>query len=195
MREPSALPWTLSTLPRHLRQIALWVAITLTIGYSTGLLFVYHTTSLSAQGAEERYRGNEPPEGKPPAPDGTSQEGPTDPLAGGSETEMKFEKSFAEMLNITHTHILALASFLALAATIFAFASRPSTRLKSILIVEPFVAIVVSFAAMWLMRYAHPSFSYLLMASSTSMAICFYLMMYYSFREILSRAPAIQPSI
>ena len=98
---------------------------------------------------------------------------------------MKFEKSFAEMLNITHTHILAMASFMAFTALIFAFTSRPSSRLKSFLIVEPFVAIITSFASMWLMRYVHPSFSYLLTLSSGSMALCFYAMMFFSLRELI----------
>ena len=50
---------TLGTMPKPLRQIARWLAITLTVGYTTGLVFVYHTTSLTPKGAEERYRGNQ----------------------------------------------------------------------------------------------------------------------------------------
>jgi hypothetical protein len=179
---------TLSTLPKHLRQIALWLVITLTIGYTTGLVFVYHTTSLTPKGAQERYRGNQPAEGAAPAP---MAEEPV----GGGEEEMKFEKSFAEMLNITHTHILAMASFFAFAAGIFSFSSKVRGRLKSFLIVEPFVAIVVSFSCLWLMRYVHPKFSYLLMLSSGTMALCFYIMMIVSFLELIARPAAAKPEL
>ncbi|MDB5033000.1 MAG: hypothetical protein JWQ98_241 [Chlorobi bacterium] len=203
-----AIP-TLATLPKHFRQIARWLVIVLTVGYSTGMVFVQHTTSLTPKGAEERYRGNQ----AQAAQDSTVRA--ADTSAGGSllndtssangesllhggpqaqtapaagpEPEMKFEKSLPEMLNITHTHILAMASFFAFAAIIFAMTTRPSARLKSLLIVEPFIAIITSFASMWLMRYVHPAFSYLLVLSSGSMALCFYVMMFYSFRELVSR--------
>jgi hypothetical protein len=174
---------TLATLPTHLRQLALWLLVTLAIGYTTGLVFVAHTTSLSPTGVEERYRGNQAPEV------GSGADAPDGPIegTGDAEVEMKFEKSYAEMLNITHTHILSMASFFALVAGIFAFSSRISRRWKTVLIVEPFVAIVTSFACLWLMRYVHPAFSYLLMVSSTSMAICFYIMAGVSFVELISR--------
>ncbi|MEP7219391.1 MAG: hypothetical protein ABI876_10765 [Bacteroidota bacterium] len=199
---------TLATLPKHFRQIALWLVIVLTVGYSTGMIFVQHTTSLTPKGVEERYRGNQ----AQTAQDSTLRA--TDTSAGasllndtssangesllngnsqtqasapaGPEPEMKFEKSLPEMLNITHTHILAMASFFAFTAIIFAMTTRPSARLKSLLIVEPFIAIITSFASMWLMRYVHPAFSYLLVLSSGSMALCFYVMMFYSFRELIS---------
>lgn len=174
---------TLATLPDHLRQLAIWLLVTLSIGYTTGLIFVAHTTSLSPTGVQERYRGNQISE----SAEGDQLQAEPPEGSGEAEVEMKFEKSYAEMLNITHTHILAMSSFFALVAVIFAFSSRASRRWKSILIVEPFVAIVTSFACLWLMRYVHPAFSYLLMVSSTSMAICFYAMMWLSFAELFSR--------
>jgi hypothetical protein len=227
---------TLATLPKHFRQIALWFVITLTVGYTAGLVFVMHTTSLSPKGVEERYRGNQgdtsavqaaaPMGAETPSansgvlsdtvptntgvlsdtvPTNTGVLSDTVPTARGAlpsdtaatqaagnaappnEPEMKFEKSLPEMLNITHTHILAMTSFLVLTAAIFALSSRASGRMKSFLIVEPFVAILTSFVAMWLMRYVHPAFSYLLMLSSGSFGICFYVMMGYSFIELVSR--------
>lgn len=189
---------TLSNLPKHFRQIALWFTITLLVGYSTGLVFVMNTTSLTPKGVEERYRGNQsdPAAGAPSAEGGGllgDTSATTSPLeapaegASAEEPEMKFEKSLPEMLNITHTHILAMTSFLVLAAAIFALSSRVSGRWKSFLIVEPFIAILTSFAAMWLMRYVHPSFSYLLVLSSASFAVCLYVMMGVSIVELMGR--------
>lgn len=187
---------TLRTLPEHPRQVARWLLITLLVGYTTGLLFVAHTTDLYPKGVEERYRGNQASEqiSTTSPSDSTSAESllPTDTTVAepveAVEEEMKFEKSYAEMLNITHTHILAMAGFFALTAFLFALAERPSRRLKSFLIIEPFVAMLTSFSSMWLMRYVHPAFSYLLILSSTSMAICFYLMAWFSLRELFGRS-------
>lgn len=192
----SLLGITLRSLPEHPRQVARWLLITLVVGYSTGLLFVAHTTDLRPKGVEERYRGNQVPEQIATIipSDSTSEDSllPTDTAATepveSVEEEMKFEKSYAEMLNITHTHILAMAGFFALTALLFALTERPSRRLKSFLIIEPFVAMLTSFSSMWLMRYVHPAFSYLLILSSTSMAICFYLMAWFSLRELFDRS-------
>lgn len=204
MTNPQATPslqgLSLSTLPHHLRLVALWFIITLTVGYTTGLVFVTHTTRLTPRGAAERYRGNQAPEGSvdhssndlstsgDAASQAMSDSSGLTPIGESSsspEPEMQFEKSFAEMLNITHTHVLAMVTFLALCAAVFALTSRPSPRLKSILIVEPFIAILTTFSSLWLMRYVHESFSYLLVASSASMAICFYVMIWYSFMELV----------
>jgi hypothetical protein len=50
--------------------------------------------------------------------------------------------------------------------------------------VEPFVALLVSFSAMWLMRYVDASFSWLLEASSAEMAATFYAQCYLILREL-----------
>jgi hypothetical protein len=192
---------TLGTLPLHLRQIALWLLTVLTVGYTVGLIFTYHTTSLTPKGVQERYRGNQPPpgsdtasvvlrEGALPGDSSISSGAAADTSASAAtmtaeEPEMKFEKSTAEMLNLSHTHILAMATFMAFSAGIFAFSRTLSPRWRSFLIVEPFVAILPSFGAMWLMRYLHPAYSYLLMASSASMACCFFVMNGVSILELL----------
>ncbi|MBS1912657.1 MAG: hypothetical protein JST22_11785 [Bacteroidetes bacterium] len=185
---------TLSTLPYHFRQIALWFIVVLGCGYTTGLVFVAHTTSLTPRGVQERYRGNQhegDSSSSSAAPVSAGTSGPMQDSAQSTqsvpaqEEEMKFEKSLPEMLNITHTHMLAMAAFLVPVACIFALSTRPSRRVKSILIVEPFIALLVSFASMWLMRYVHPGFSYLLMASSASFALCLYAMLLLSFIEIV----------
>jgi len=52
------------------------------------------------------------------------------------------------------------------------------------LIVEPFVALLVSFSAMWLMRYVDARFSWLLAASSAIMAATFYVQSFFILREL-----------
>lgn len=211
--DPTLRSITLARLPRSLRTVALWFIVTLTVGYTTGLVFVAHTTSMTPTGVRERYRGNQN-EGQdeggvsapadPAGPIGPASPAPMDTAVAvdtgavtpridtnaaiGASTvdqpEMKFRKSLPEMLNITHTHILAMASFLLPIALLFAFSSRARGRWKTFLLVEPFVALLVSFGAMWAMWGVHPAFSYLLMLSSGSFAFCLYAMLLLSFVEL-----------
>lgn len=210
---------TLARLPRPVRTVALWFIVTLTVGYTTGLVFVAHTTSMTPAGVRDRYRGNQnegqddggvagPTSRSGPAPMEVPAAVDTGAVAAtgaavdtgavvpqfdtnaaiststAEQPEMKFRKSLPEMLNITHTHILAMASFLLPVALLFAFSSRVRGRWKTFLLVEPFVALLVSFGAMWAMWGVHPAFSYLLMLSSGSFAFCLYAMLLLSFVEL-----------
>jgi len=97
---------------------------------------------------------------------------------------MQFPKSFAEMLTITHTHLLSMAVIFVLTGLGVALCERVSERWKRWLIAEPFVALLVSFSAMWLMRYVDPRFSWLLEASSALLAVTFYVQSYLILREV-----------
>jgi len=65
-----------------------------------------------------------------------------------------------------------------------ALCERPSERWKRWIIAEPFAALLVSFSAMWLMRYVDPRFSWLLEASSALLAVTFYVQSYLILREV-----------
>jgi len=65
-----------------------------------------------------------------------------------------------------------------------AFCTRPSERWRRLVITEPFGAILVSFSAMWLMRYVDPRFAWLLIASSSLLAATFYLQAFWILREV-----------
>jgi hypothetical protein len=73
----------------------------------------------------------------------------------------------------------------------FALCQRPSLRWRRILVIEPFVALLVSFTSMWLMRYVDARFSWLLTLSSGLMAVTFYVQSFFVLRELagLSGAP------
>src|SRR5439155_1311388 len=81
----------------------------------------------------------------------------------------------AVTLTITHTHLLSMAVIFVLTGLGVALCERVSERWKRWLIAEPFVALLVSFSAMWLMRYVDPRFSWLLEASSALLAVTFYV--------------------
>ena len=150
-------------VPAPLRTLGRWVTIVQLVGYTTSLVFVWHTTRLVPPGVAARYRG-------------------ADPLT--SEGAMQFPKSLAEMLTITHTHLLSMAVIFLLTGLGLALCERPSEGSKRWLIAEPFVALLVSFSAMWLMRYVDPHFSWLLEASSAVLAVTFYVQSYLILGEL-----------
>ena len=160
-------PLTWSALPPSLRTLGWWLTIVQVVGYTTSLVFVWHTTRLTPGGVAGHYRGTNPEV---------------------TEVAMQFPKSFSEMLTLTHTHLLSMAVIFVLSGLGLALCSRPGERWKRILIGEPFVALLVSFCAMWLMRYVDPRFSWLLVASSTLLALTFYLQAFLILRE-LARLP------
>ena len=160
---------TWRTLPAALRTLGRWVVIVQLVGYTTSLVFVWHTTRLVPPGIESRYRGANPETAAPGA-------------------AMQFPKSFAEMLTITHTHLLSMAVIFVITGIGVALCERVGERWKGLLVAEPFVALLVSFTAMWLMRYGDARFSWLLEASSTVLAVTFYVQSYLILRELAREA-------
>jgi hypothetical protein len=169
LTDPLALTWRRA--PGAIRVLGRWITLVQVVGYTTSLLFVHHTTGLTPGGVSEHYRGG----------DSTAV----------SEAAMQFPKSYAEMLTITHTHLLSMAALFVFSGAALALCERPSERWRRLLIGEPFVALLVSFASMWLMRYVDGRFSWLLTLSSTIMALTFYLQSLFVLREL--GRPADQP--
>lgn len=146
------------------RTLGRWVTMVQIVGYTTGLLFVHHTTGMTPPGVAAQYRGA----------DSTVV----------TDAAMKFPKSYAEMLNITHTHLLSMAAIFVFSGLALALCERPTERWRRFLIAEPFVALLVSFSAMWLMRYVDGRFSWLLALSSGLMAVTFYVQSLLVLREL-----------
>ncbi len=155
--------WTWAAIPPVVRALARWIAIVQVVGYTTSLVYVWHTTRLVPPGIVAHYRG-------------------TNPDAG--QGAMEFEKSFAEMLTITHTHLLSMAVIFVLTGLGVALCARIAPRWKRWLVTEPFGTLLVSFGAMWLMRYVDPRFAWLLEASSSLLAVTFYVQSYLILREL-----------
>ena len=161
MSGPHHLTW--SALPPSLRSLGRWLTIVQLVGYTTALVFVWHTTRLVPSGVAGHYRGTDP--------DSTA-------------SAMQFSKSFVEMLTVTHTHLLGMAVIFALSGASLALCSWPADRWKRVLIAEPFAALLISFAVMWLMRYVDPRFAWLLEASSALMAVTFYAQSFLILRDL-----------
>jgi hypothetical protein len=160
---------TWRTLPPAIRTLARWTTIVQLVGYTTSLVFVRHTTQLAPSGIAGHYRG-------------------TDPEA--STAAMEFPKSFSEMLTITHTHLFSMAVIFVLTGLGLSLCAGPSEGWKRFLIAESFCALLVSFTAMWLMRYVDPRFAWLLEASSSILAVTFYVQSGLILRELGARGGA-----
>jgi len=158
------MSWTWQSVPAPIRTLARWLTVVQLVGYTTSLVFVWHTTRLVPGGVAERYRG-----------------AAVDSL---STSAMQFPKSFAEMLTITHTHLLGMAAIFVFSGLGVALCARLTPRWRRFLIAEPFVALLVSFSAMWLMRYVDPRFAWLLEASSATLALTFYIQSFLILREL-----------
>jgi hypothetical protein len=159
--------WSWQRAPAPIRTVARWITLVQLVGYTTSLLFIHHTTGMTPAGVAARYRGSD---------------------ADSSDAAMQFPKSFAEMLTITHTHLLSMAVIFVISGLALALCTRPSERWRRFLIAEPFVALLVSFSAMWLMRYVDARFSWLLALSSGLMALTFYIQSFFILRELMAPA-------
>jgi hypothetical protein len=160
--------WSWAKVPAPLRSLARWITIVQLVGYTTSLLFIHHTTGMTPLGVATRYRGAD---------------------AEASDAAMQFPKSFAEMLTITHTHLLSMAVIFVISGLALGLCTRPEERWRRLLIAEPFVALLVSFSAMWLMRYVDARFSWLLALSSGIMAATFYVQSFFILRELMPSTP------
>ena len=162
--------WSWESVPASFRTLARWITVVQLVGYTTSLIFIRHTTGMTPSGVATRYRGAH---------------------ADTSEAAMQFPKSFAEMLTITHTHLFSMAVIFVISGLALALCTRPEERWRRLLIAEPFVALLVSFSAMWLMRYVDARFSWLLALSSGIMAATFYVQSFFILRELMPRTPVV----
>ena len=109
--------------PRIAKQFILLFVLTLSVGYFTGFKFIKRTTELSPVGIEQNYNGNESDE---------------------SASKMIFKKSEGEILTTVHTHILSF-SLIFFCLGLVLLTVPMNAKLKSFLIIEPFVSIILTF--------------------------------------------------
>jgi hypothetical protein len=182
LREARTLP-LLRNLPREARLFAALIMLVLGVGYAHALAYVFQTTRMVPTGIEQRYRGAEStadtafsssaalPSSEEAEDTVAKTVAPTP--AKTVTGEIEYQKSFAEMLNIIHTHILTMTFIFALSGFITLMTDSVSARIRKFIVTEPFIGILVTFAGLWLMRYVHPAFSWLVSLSGTVMALAF----------------------
>ena len=141
------------TFPKYVKLFIASFVVVLSIGYSTGLLFVRQTQSVSPDGIEQNYLGNEDIE---------------------NVKVMKFEKGAREMLTIIHTHILSMSFIFFFLGGLLAMTSIPK-RWKAFLMIEPFFSILITFGGIYFMWMGVIWLKYIVMLSGVLMTLAYFV--------------------
>ena len=147
---------SLYQLPKGIKILLLLTVLNLTFGVSIGLYYVANTTQLSPAGTTEHFSGSE--------------------IDAEFNIPEKYPKPVSELLITTHNHILSLTLIFLVIGGIFYFNSSISGGMKTFLIAEPFISIITTFGGIWLMRFVHPAFVYLVIPSGILMYTCYFIM-------------------
>lgn len=139
------------SFPKHIKIFIAAFVIVLSAGYFSGLLFVNQTNAIAPDGIEENYLGNEEIE---------------------DAKVMKFAKGEREMLTIIHTHILSMSFIFFLLGGLVAITSL-SRGVKSFLMIEPFISIILTFGGIYLMWKGIIWMKYIVVLSGTLMTLVF----------------------
>lgn len=153
------------TFPKEIKLFIAAFVVVLSVGYFTGLLFIQNTETNSPDGIEENYLGNEDNE-------------VTD--------IMKFKKGEREMLTIIHTHILSMSFIFFLLGGLLATTSI-NMKLKSFLMIEPFVSVLLTFGGIYLMWSGVFWFKYVVMISGILMTVSFTLGAIFIIRDLFKK--------
>lgn len=129
--------------------------ILLTFGYAIGLLLVEHKTAITPNGISEEYKGT---------PDESQS------------NVIKYPRSKNEMYIFLHNHITSLSVIFFIIGIIFYFSSIVSKRLKTFLILEPFISIAITFSGIWLLWETSAVFALVVLVSGILMAISYAIM-------------------
>ena len=142
---------TLENLTGLWRNLLIAFVITLSFGYATGMYYLTLTSGLQTQSIEENYLGNE---------------------ADEAALEMKFKKPEKEVVSIIHSHVISFSLiFLAIGGLLLLTSYPP--RLKSILVIEPFISIILTFGGIWLMWQGVAWMKYVIIISGTFMNLAY----------------------
>jgi len=154
----------LKNLDKSLKYFLIFFLITMTIGIFTGVGYIYYTTNIASDSIAERYSGSN---------------------VEINDIPENFPKTLESMLLITHEHLNAFAIISLLIGMIFYFNSITSPKVKLFLMIEPFCSTIITFSSLWLLRYMHNNFAYLIILSSALMYICWISMITISMYELI----------
>ena len=152
---------TLQTLDKNLKKILIYYLITLGVGFSLGVLYIYLNSEFSSSGMIEQYLGN------------------------NDDWEPKLPKTLQDLVSHTHEHITMFSIIFLSLGLIFLYNSTINGFWKRFLVIEPFLSIIITFGGFFIIRYISVNFSYIIMISSILMYLCFYVMLIVSLYELM----------
>ena len=151
--------------PNKLKLLCFLTVFNITVGVGVGLYYVGYTTQYSSIGTSEHFAGSK--------------------VSDDFDIPDKYPKPISELLNTTHTHVISMTFIFLIIGGIFYFNSIITGSMKIILILEPFISIMATFGGIWLIRFIHPGFSYLVLLSGILMYMSFFIMAITIFYELL----------
>jgi len=153
----------LSQFPKEVKLLITAFVLTLSIGFFTGINFVKITSTFQSNGIESNYLGNESDE----------------------EAEvMQFKKSEKEIHTLIHNHILSMSIIFLLLGGILSLTSM-NKKLKTILMFEPFLSIVLTFGGIYILWSGVLWFKYIIMFSGMAMVLSFILSGFFILKETI----------
>jgi hypothetical protein len=136
---------------------------TMLVGIFTGLGYIYYTTDMNTHGTIEHYNGSVVKDGEIPE---------------------EFPKPLEGMILTTHAHVNSFALMSFAIGIIFYFSSIISGKLKTFILIEPFISTIITFISLWLLRYVNDSFVYIVMISGILMYSFWIIMILISIYEL-----------
>lgn len=137
--------------PREIKALIALFLIVVSTGFLSALQFVNLTTDGNPKGIEENYLGNE---------------------EDLEAAEMKFAKSERQILNIVHTHVLAMGMLFFILALLIS-----TTPIKSFwrifLLIEPLISVLLTFGGIYLLFKGILWMKYVIMVSGLLMTFSF----------------------
>ena len=155
--------------PDKLKLLCFITVFNITIGVGIGLYYVGYTTQYSPSGTSEHFAGSK--------------------VSDDFDIPDKYPKPLSELLNTTHTHVISMTFIFLIICGIFFFNSIITGSMKTFLIVEPFISIIITFGGIWIVRFIHPGFSYLVIISGILMYLSFFIMASTIFYELSIKPP------
>lgn len=153
----------LNEIDGRLKILIVAFIITLSIGFFTGINFVHFTTSAKPQGIIENYLGNE---------------------HNDVAEIMKFKKSKHEILNIIHTHLLSM-SIIFLVLGILTYGCNIKSKLKTFLIIEPMLSVLITFGSIYFLWLGKTYFTYIIIISGLLMTLSFMVSVFFILYSLL----------
>ncbi len=111
----------------------------------------------------------------------------------GSEALFTQPRTFGTMLEVTHGHLPVMALVALLLTHLFIF-SGYSNRIKIAAVITLFASAFLGEAASWLVRFVHPIFAWLKIASFISLEISMAYLIWMLFAMLLSGPPVFKVS-
>ena len=162
----------LHQLNKTLRLFLSAFLISLTVGVSLGLVFLFHTTSFNKDVTTEKL---------------IEADNQIEEDFGIDESESKTD---GELLMTTHNHIIGFSFIFFFVGGIFYFNSTINGFWKMFFLVEPILSTILSFGSLWGVRLLNESFIYVTIISSIIMYFSLYFMVSISLFELLLKQRA-----